>query len=271
PHDLRLRAVPHLRAGGDAGGAGGRAHAALHGPPPARPRHRRGPGRAAALPHGPRDRRRDRPPDLRRPRMGPLPDLARVELPGRLHGSRGGGRLGDRRRPGLRARVRGRHDARGDFRGRPRARFQLPGARDGRSDRHPVLRDRRPRRPRVRTGRSPRWPLPRRRGGADRRLLPGSEQGRHLPGRLGSPRVPRGAPGTAAGILREDRVTGRGRATGQSTAATVRSVALLVALLLVLGLAPVLWLGSDYKLDVARRAFYAACLTGTWSLLAGVA
>ena len=66
-------------------------------------------------------------------------------------------------------------------------------------------------------------------------------------------------------------MTGRGRATGQSTAATVRSVALLVALLLVLGLAPVLWLGSDYKLDVARRAFYAACLTGTWSLLAGVA
>ena len=49
-------------------------------------------------------------------------------------------------------------------------------------------------------------------------------------------------------------MTGRGRATGQSTAATVRSVALLVALLLVLSLAPVLWLGSDYKLDVARRA-----------------
>ena len=50
-----------------------------------------------------------------------------------------------------------------------------------------------------------------------------------------------------------------------------RLVALVAALLLAFALAPVFWLGSGYKLDVARRALYAACLTGIWSLLAGVA
>jgi branched-chain amino acid transport system permease protein len=65
-------------------------------------------------------------------------------------------------------------------------------------------------------------------------------------------------------------VTGREPAARGVSTAAVRSAALLLGLGLVLTLAPVLWLGSGYQLDVARRALYAACLTGVWSLLAGV-
>jgi len=60
-------------------------------------------------------------------------------------------------------------------------------------------------------------------------------------------------------------------ATKRAAVIGVPSVALLGALALGLAVAPVLWLGSGYQLDVARRALYAACLTGIWSLLAGVA
>ena len=47
-----------------------------------------------------RDRRRDRASDLLRSRLGALPHLARVELPGGLDGSHRVGRLGNRRRAG---------------------------------------------------------------------------------------------------------------------------------------------------------------------------
>jgi ABC-type branched-subunit amino acid transport system ATPase component/ABC-type branched-subunit amino acid transport system permease subunit len=60
-------------------------------------------------------------------------------------------------------------------------------------------------------------------------------------------------------------------AARRAPAASLSAVALVAALLLALALAPVFWLGSGYQLDVARRALYAACLTGIWSLLAGVA
>jgi ABC-type branched-subunit amino acid transport system ATPase component/ABC-type branched-subunit amino acid transport system permease subunit len=66
-------------------------------------------------------------------------------------------------------------------------------------------------------------------------------------------------------------MTGPGSATKRAPVATLQSVAVLAGLLLVLALAPLRWLGSGYQLDVARRALYAACLTGIWSLLAGVA
>ena len=36
-------------------------------------------------------------------------------------------------------------------------------------------------------------------------------------------------------------------------------------------LVPQLWIKSEYQLDIARMALYSACLTITWSLLAGVA
>jgi branched-chain amino acid transport system ATP-binding protein/branched-chain amino acid transport system permease protein len=66
-------------------------------------------------------------------------------------------------------------------------------------------------------------------------------------------------------------VTGLTSATRQALVANLHSAALLAILLLGLALAPLWWLGSGYQLDVARRALYAACLTGIWSLLAGVA
>src|SRR5262249_23954033 len=156
----------------------------------------------------------------------------------------------------------------------PRARLQLPGAGDGGADRHPLVRDRRPRGARVREGRAPRRALPRRGGGAHRRVLRGSEQGRDVPGVIGARRGPRRAPGAAARLLRENGVTGVPApvaTTGQEPVVNRQAIALFIILLLALILAPVWWLGSGYQLDVARRALYAACLTGIWSLLAGVA
>jgi ABC-type multidrug transport system fused ATPase/permease subunit len=55
-------------------------------------------------------------------------------------------------------------------------------------------------------------------------------------------------------------VTGSPPETTRAPVASLPSIALLGALLLVLGLAPLFWLGSGYQLDVARRAVYAACL-----------
>jgi branched-chain amino acid transport system permease protein len=66
-------------------------------------------------------------------------------------------------------------------------------------------------------------------------------------------------------------VTGHGSVPERRRFATVPSAALTAGLLLALVAAPLQWLGSGYQLDVARRALYAACLTGIWSLLAGVA
>jgi ABC-type branched-subunit amino acid transport system ATPase component/ABC-type branched-subunit amino acid transport system permease subunit len=66
-------------------------------------------------------------------------------------------------------------------------------------------------------------------------------------------------------------VTGDGSSIAQAVRAAVRYVVPPAGLLLLLALAPLRWLGSGYQLDVARRALYAACLTGIWSLLAGVA
>jgi branched-chain amino acid transport system permease protein len=45
----------------------------------------------------------------------------------------------------------------------------------------------------------------------------------------------------------------------------------MLALPVLLGLALVPAAGSGYQVDIARQALYAACLTATWSLLAGVA
>ena len=66
-------------------------------------------------------------------------------------------------------------------------------------------------------------------------------------------------------------MTGSPPATRRAPVAGLPSVALLAVLLLGLALAPFLSLRSGYQLDVARRALYAACLTGIWSMLAGVA
>ncbi|MBI3457719.1 MAG: ATP-binding cassette domain-containing protein [Candidatus Rokubacteria bacterium] len=60
----------------------------------------------------------------------------------------------------------------------------------------------------------------------------------------------------------------RGRWTAPGT---IPSAALLAGLLVALSLAPRYWIASDYQVDIARLALYAACLTATWSLLAGVA
>ncbi len=64
---------------------------------------------------------------------------------------------------------------------------------------------------------------------------------------------------------------GRVPATGRTVAGVVRSGVLLLGSVVVLILAPVQWITSDYQLDIARLALYAACLTATWSLLAGIA
>jgi len=51
----------------------------------------------------------------------------------------------------------------------------------------------------------------------------------------------------------------------------VRAAMPLVVLAILLVLVPQLWITSEYQLDIARMALYSACLTITWSLLAGVA
>ena len=51
----------------------------------------------------------------------------------------------------------------------------------------------------------------------------------------------------------------------------MRAVLPLVGLAVLLVLVPQLWIKSEYQLDIARMALYSACLTITWSLLAGVA
>ena len=51
----------------------------------------------------------------------------------------------------------------------------------------------------------------------------------------------------------------------------MRAVLPLVGLAVLLVLVPQLWIRSEYQLDIARMALYSACLTITWSLLAGVA
>ena len=51
----------------------------------------------------------------------------------------------------------------------------------------------------------------------------------------------------------------------------LRAATPLVVLAILLVLVPQLWITSEYQLDIARMALYSACLTVTWSLLAGVA
>src|SRR4029077_13208317 len=114
---------------------------------------------------------------------------------------------------------------------------------DGSADRHPLVRDRRPRRSRIGEGGAPRRPLPRHRGGAHRWVLPGPEQGRNLPGGVGSPGVLGSAPCATAGLLRENGVTGSPPATRGAPVAGLPSVALLAVLLLGLAAAPFVWLG----------------------------
>jgi branched-chain amino acid transport system permease protein len=51
----------------------------------------------------------------------------------------------------------------------------------------------------------------------------------------------------------------------------LRAALPMIVLAALLVLAPQLWIKSGYQLDIARLALYSACLTVTWSLLAGVA
>ena len=46
---------------------------------------------------------------------------------------------------------------------------------------------------------------------------------------------------------------------------------LVIALAVTVALVLLPAAGSGYQIDIARQALYAACLTATWSLLAGVA
>jgi ABC-type branched-subunit amino acid transport system ATPase component/ABC-type branched-subunit amino acid transport system permease subunit len=50
----------------------------------------------------------------------------------------------------------------------------------------------------------------------------------------------------------------------------LRAALPLVFLAVMLVMVPPLWITSEYQLDIARMALYSACLTATWSLLAGV-